>query len=204
MNDLSLFGGEITASSVVAQAHAEARAGAAKGDISGSTVTDLVALGAPVTGNAAQLADWGSLTTVAGGASGTACDRLPRQRRRRSRSGSRPITAASWRERRSSSATRKSPPKRAPPEPVVPGPKPSQVKAGGTKSSSRAPEPAPGFPPVRQPPDVTPKLTAGGYVFPVYGPSSFTDTFGSLAETSRAAGTTATTSSPRSARPCSL
>jgi murein DD-endopeptidase MepM/ murein hydrolase activator NlpD len=25
---------------------------------------------------------------------------------------------------------------------------------------------------------VTPKLTAGGYVFPVYGPSSFTDTFG--------------------------
>jgi murein DD-endopeptidase MepM/ murein hydrolase activator NlpD len=31
---------------------------------------------------------------------------------------------------------------------------------------------------VRQPPQITPKLTAGGYVFPVYGPSSFTDTFG--------------------------
>jgi murein DD-endopeptidase MepM/ murein hydrolase activator NlpD len=31
---------------------------------------------------------------------------------------------------------------------------------------------------VRPPPDVTPRLTAGGYVFPVYGPSSFGDTFG--------------------------
>jgi murein DD-endopeptidase MepM/ murein hydrolase activator NlpD len=31
---------------------------------------------------------------------------------------------------------------------------------------------------VRPPPDVTPRLTAGGYVFPVYGTSSFGDTFG--------------------------
>jgi len=31
---------------------------------------------------------------------------------------------------------------------------------------------------VRPPPDVTPRLTAGGYVFPVYGPCSFGDTFG--------------------------
>jgi len=36
-----------------------------------------------------------------------------------------------------------------------------------------------GAPPVRRPPSgLTPRLTAGGYVFPVYGPSSFTDTFG--------------------------
>ena len=51
-----------------------------------------------------------------------------------------------------------------------------QVKAKGKQS--KAPEPAPGLPPVLQPPRVTPKLTAGGYVFPVYGPSSFIDTFG--------------------------
>jgi murein DD-endopeptidase MepM/ murein hydrolase activator NlpD len=31
---------------------------------------------------------------------------------------------------------------------------------------------------VRPPPDVQPRLTAGGYVFPVYGPCSFGDTFG--------------------------
>ena len=30
----------------------------------------------------------------------------------------------------------------------------------------------------RPPPDVTPRLTAGGYVFPVAGSSSFVDTFG--------------------------
>ena len=150
VSNLNIFGGEITATSVVAQAHAEARAGAAKGDISGSAVTGLVALGAPVTGNALQLGDWGSLTTVAGGASGT-----PATGYRGS------VTAQA-----------------APPEPTVTVPK--APKASGTKSSSRAPEPSPGFPPVRQPPAVTPKLTAGGYVFPVYGPSSFTDTFGAM------------------------
>jgi hypothetical protein len=33
---------------------------------------------------------------------------------------------------------------------------------------------------LKKPPDVTPKLTAGGYVFPVYGNSSFIDTFGAF------------------------
>ena len=33
---------------------------------------------------------------------------------------------------------------------------------------------------MRQPPEITPKLTAGGYVFPVYGPVAFTDTFGAF------------------------
>src|SRR5436309_3106494 len=70
INNLSVFGGEITAANIVAQAHSEARAGAANGDISGSAVTDLVALGQPVaSGASVSLADWGSLTTVAGGAS---------------------------------------------------------------------------------------------------------------------------------------
>jgi hypothetical protein len=43
-----------------------------------------------------------------------------------------------------------------------------------------APEPnANGIPPViNQIPKVTPALTAGGYVFPVYGPVSYGDTFG--------------------------
>ena len=175
VSDLSLFGGEVTASSVVAQAHAEARLGAAKGDISGSTVTNLVALGQPVTGNALQLGDWGSLTTVAGGATGT-----PETGYRGS------VTALEVR----LTADHGGLPagttilvgyaevaaQAAPPEPPVQTPQPSKVKK--TKASSNAPEPAPGFPPVRQPPEVTPKLTAGGYVFPVYGPSSFVDTFG--------------------------
>jgi murein DD-endopeptidase MepM/ murein hydrolase activator NlpD len=43
-------------------------------------------------------------------------------------------------------------------------PKPKRPKASG--------------PLVLTPPTVTPKLTAGGYVFPVYGPSAYRDTFG--------------------------
>ena len=61
----------------------------------------------------------------------------------------------------------------APPPPTVKPKKEPKAKTAGKV----APEPTLGIP-VRQPPQVTPKLTAGGYVFPVYGPSSFVDTFG--------------------------
>jgi murein DD-endopeptidase MepM/ murein hydrolase activator NlpD len=177
VDNLSLFGGEITATSVIAQAHAEARAGAARGDISGSEVKDLVALGQSVTGNSLQLADWGSLTTIAGGASGS-----PATGYRGS------VTAL---EVRLTAAHGGLPAgttvlvgyaevaaEAAPSEPPVQVPKPPKSKSGA--KAGPAPEPTPGFPPIRQPPDVTPKLTAGGYVFPVYGPSSFVDTFGAL------------------------
>ncbi len=177
VNNLTLFGGEIKATSVIAQAHAEARAGAAKGDISGSAVTDLVALGQPVTGNSVQLADWGSLTTVAGGASGS-----PATGYRGS------VTALEVRLTAEHSGLPAGTTilvgyaevavQAAPPEPPVQLPHPPKGRLGS--KSGKAPEPSPGLPPVRQPPEVTPKLTAGGYVFPVYGPSSFVDTFGAL------------------------
>jgi murein DD-endopeptidase MepM/ murein hydrolase activator NlpD len=175
VSDLSLFGGEVTAKSVVGQAHAEAQLGAAKGDINGSTVTDLVALGQPVTGNALQLGDWGSLTTVAGGASGSPANGYRGnvtafEVRLTADHGGLPAGTTILVGYAEVAA------QAAPPEPPVQVPKPP--KAGKTKGSSLAPEPSPGFPPVRQPPEVTPQLTAGGYVFPVYGPSSFVDTFG--------------------------
>jgi murein DD-endopeptidase MepM/ murein hydrolase activator NlpD len=176
VNNLNIFAGEITATSVVAQAHAEARAGAAKGDIAGSAVTGLVALGQPVTGNAVQLADWGSLTTVSGGASGTPATGYrgsvtSLEIRLTADHGGLPAGTTILVGYAEVAA------QAAPAGPPVGVPRPPKVKPG-PKTSSRAPEPAPGFPPVRQPPDITPKLTAGGYVFPVYGPSSFTDTFG--------------------------
>jgi murein DD-endopeptidase MepM/ murein hydrolase activator NlpD len=176
VNDLSLFGGEITAKSVVAQAHAEARAGAAKGDISGSAVTDLVALGQPVTGNSAQVADWGSVTTVAGGASGSPATGYrgsvtALEIRLSAEHGGLPAGTTVLVGYAEVAA------QAAPPEPTVQVPRPPKVKSG---PNAKAPEPAPGFPPILQPPDITPKLTAGGYVFPVYGPSSFVDTFGAL------------------------
>jgi murein DD-endopeptidase MepM/ murein hydrolase activator NlpD len=176
VNNLSLFGGEITATSIVAQAHAEARAGAAKGDISGSAVTDLVALGQPVAGNSVQLADWGSLTTIAGGASGSPATGYrgsvtALEIRLTAEHGGLPAGTTILVGYAEVAA------QAAPPEPAVELPKLPKAKSS---KSGKAPEPAPGFPPVRQPPDITPKLTAGGYVFPVYGPSSFIDTFGAL------------------------
>jgi murein DD-endopeptidase MepM/ murein hydrolase activator NlpD len=173
VNNLNVFNGEITATSIVAQAHATARAGAAKGDTAGSGVNGLIALGQPVSGGTVALADWGSLTALAGGGSGSAAtgyrgsitaleirltadhDGLP--------AGS--TILVGYAEVAAQAVA-------APPLPA----QPKKVKGPkGPKAS--APEPGTGFP-VHQPPQVTPKLTAGGYVFPVYGPSSFTDTFG--------------------------
>jgi murein DD-endopeptidase MepM/ murein hydrolase activator NlpD len=57
--------------------------------------------------------------------------------------------------------------------PPVTTPEPPQAKSTSTRG--------PGLsltPPRREPSKVHPPLTAGGYVFPVYGPSSFIDTFG--------------------------
>ena len=175
VSNLSVFGGEIAATSVVAQAHAEASAGAAKGDISGSAVTELVALGQPVTGTSAQLADWGSLTTVAGGASGSPATGYrgsvtALEIRLTAEHGGLPAGTTILVGYAEVAA------QASPPEPPVQVPKPPKDESGRKPGS--APEPTPGFPPVRQPPDITPKLTAGGYVFPVYGPSSFVDTFG--------------------------
>jgi murein DD-endopeptidase MepM/ murein hydrolase activator NlpD len=54
---------------------------------------------------------------------------------------------------------------------VAPATKPKAKKAKKPRKTRLLPVHAP-------PPDVTPKLTAGGYVFPVYGPSGYGDTFG--------------------------
>jgi len=175
IDDLSLFGGEITAKSVVAQAHATAYAGAARGDMAGSGVTELMAFGQPVMDNTLQLADWGSLTTVAGAASSSPATGYrgsvtALEIRLTADHGGLPAGTTILVGYAEVAA------QAAPPGPPVQAPGASKGKAG---SSTKAPEPTPGFPPVQQPPpNVTPKLTAGGYVFPVYGPSSFTDTFG--------------------------
>jgi murein DD-endopeptidase MepM/ murein hydrolase activator NlpD len=176
VSNLNVFGGEITVTSVVAQAHAEARAGAAKGDISGSAVTGLVALGQPVESpGTVPLADWGSLTTVAGGASGSPAtgyrgNVTALEIRLTADHGGLPAGTTILVGYAEVAAQAEPPVSTQLPRP----------KSGKRGPKAKAPEPLPGFSPIRQPPEVTPRLTAGGYVFPVYGPSSFTDTFGAL------------------------
>ena len=174
VNNLNVFNGEITATSIVAQAHATARAGAANGDTSGSGVTGLVALGQSVSGGTVALADWGSLTALAAGGSGSAATGYrgsitALEIRLTADHGGLPAGTTiivGYAEVAAQAA--------APPPPVQKPRKPKVKLAPKTA----APEPAAGGFPVRQPPLVTPKLTAGGYVFPVYGPSSFVNTFG--------------------------
>ncbi|HZE29294.1 MAG TPA: M23 family metallopeptidase, partial [Gaiellaceae bacterium] len=71
-----------------------------------------------------------------------------------------------------------------PPKPIAPGPVAKQPEHGKQKQTPAAPEPSSKrtSPPLitQGPNGLQPPLTAGGYVFPVYGPSSFGDTFGAF------------------------
>ena len=177
VTSLSIFNGEITASSVSAHAQATAKPGSATGDANGSSVANLVALGQAVApGGSATLADWGSLSTIEASSSGssatgyhgtvTALDiHLTADH------GGLPAGTSILVGYADVAA------QAAPPPPT---PKPvAKPKQPAQKKTPAAPELGP-IPTVRRPPSVTPPLkTPGGYVFPVYGPSSFTDTFGS-------------------------
>jgi murein DD-endopeptidase MepM/ murein hydrolase activator NlpD len=177
VTSLSLFNGEVTATSVSAHAEATAKPGSSTGDANGSSVNGLVALGQAVaSGGSATLADWGTLRTIEASSTGsattgyhgvvTALDIHLTADHAGLPTGTTVLVGYA------EVAAQAAPP--PPQKPVVtPTPKPGPKSAGGT-----APEPGP-IPTIRRPPNITPPLkTPGGYVFPVYGPSSFTDTFG--------------------------
>src|SRR5919197_1200084 len=188
VTDLSLFSGEVTASDVVAHAKASARPGAATGDLSGVGVSGLTVAGLPAGAGRVPLGDWGyadvnvqSSTPAATSFSGsvTALDiHLTADH------GGLP--AGSEIQVGHAEASVQAPPKAPPPKPA---PKPKHVQGAAKSHARKAPEPAkptPGIPPEqlprRTPPNLHPKLapTPNGYVFPVYGPSSYSDTFGAF------------------------
>jgi hypothetical protein len=181
VSNVSLFGGEVTAADVVAHAHADALPASATGDINGSTVTNLVVLGQPVaSGASATLADWGTLHTIESGSSGstatgyrsfvTAVDiHLTADH------GGLPAGTSILIGYASVAA------QAAPPQPPATPPGPNPRKSGQSKGQKVGPAPNPvgGLPPTSAPLTITPALhTPGGNVFPVFGPSSFTDTYG--------------------------
>ncbi|HEV3403152.1 MAG TPA: M23 family metallopeptidase [Gaiellaceae bacterium] len=187
---LSLFRGEVTADTVSGRARATATQTASSGDVAGSGFVNLSVLGQvvpqPTPNERIALADWGyailleqpqapaagpaplgyhgfiaaldvHLTADHGGLlSGTEIQ-----------VGYAEVNAQPAREPTPGAAT-------VPSGPGLPAPAPAR------QPGSRPPEPrARVIPPVvSQIPAVTPKLTAGGYVFPVYGPASYGDTFG--------------------------
>jgi murein DD-endopeptidase MepM/ murein hydrolase activator NlpD len=209
--DVSLFDGEITISSV----RAAVASAATVGDVSDSTITNLIVFGTSVSEPAPNLgiplADWGSLVALRvstsqsqgfvpawrgtvtalavhldrdhGGLPGGSTIRIGYA----DASARAPETTATTTE---TTTTTKRPSAQAPASQrtVRPSAKSRTKKqrpliATGVATSVR-PGDVPrqkqkgGLPVLTAIPDVTPKLTAGGYVFPVYGPSGYGDTFG--------------------------
>jgi murein DD-endopeptidase MepM/ murein hydrolase activator NlpD len=176
---LALFGGEITAQTVSARATATARDGTASGDLSGASITGLVIGGQPVEptpGLRAALGDWGYALVLARGEAPagdgyrgfvTALEIHLNLDHGGLPAGT--VIAIGYAE---AAATA--------PEVEDAAPPPAPPVAGGRKRPSSEEVPPGGKGPVvRRPlPTVEPKLTKGGYVFPVHGPASFVDTFG--------------------------
>jgi murein DD-endopeptidase MepM/ murein hydrolase activator NlpD len=184
---VSLFGGEIVVTAVTGKASGSSRGRSANGTLAGAAVTGLTVAGAAqqVTPNGhIALGDWGSATTLeqaqvrAGNAQSyrgyvTALDVFLTAEHAGLPAGSeiRVGYAEAWVQAGTP----------APAVPVAPGK--ATAKA---KKQPKPPEPKKGRPQTLSPSlrlipiGLQPKLTAGGYVFPVYGQASFSDTFGAF------------------------
>jgi murein DD-endopeptidase MepM/ murein hydrolase activator NlpD len=189
---VSLFGGEVTVERAVGRAVAGALAGDASGSTEGSTLVGLVVAGTPVDAPAGQivLGDWGTAdvlvegsATEGGGHRGFATALAVRLT---ADHAGLPAGTEILVGHVEASASAAAPPQPAPPRAVTP-PTAAQTPPLRTLPLPRAHPPAPPrgpsttVPPiVRRPlPSLVPKLTKKGYVFPVHGPVSFVDTFGS-------------------------
>jgi murein DD-endopeptidase MepM/ murein hydrolase activator NlpD len=193
---LTLFNGEVTAEAVAARASASG-AGA---NPNGAGLTNLVVLGqtiAPTANQRLPLADWGYAIALEQALESSVADGL--RTARASVTAFRVVLTADHGGLPAGSEILVGHTEAAAATPVVaavaPGtsttvrtskPRPARpagVPAKGKKKLPTAPEPdsEPGKPGsiFRMPPlDVSAPLSPEGYVFPVYGPSSFTDTFG--------------------------
>ena len=189
---VSLFNGEITAESIDMHSSVAAGSVSASGSIGGSVITGLTVLGQQITPAAnlvVPVADWGSLAILASNVeasqdpprSATASVTALRLKLLLDHGG---LSAGSTVEIGTASAT-------ATAAPVVVAPPPTATKpvvpqTAGTpvvpKGAPREPGGSPilGAPPelIRPAPAVSAQLSTGGYVFPVYGPASYGDTFG--------------------------
>ena len=182
-----LFAGEITADAVTARASAGTGPSGAGGNQNGSGVTNLVAEGQPVSGGHVDF-PWGTLTLGA-----TGVDRSAPQGAKGYRGfvteldvhltadhGGLPAgseiqigyaeAAAQTAPPAPSTRTTTTPTTAVPPETVTT----PDVTSGDSPRDRSGQSKTKGTGPLR----VHPKLTAGHYVFPVYGPSSYVDTFG--------------------------
>ena len=189
---ISLLNGEITADSVAGRA----KASATGADVAGSQVTNLVLLGQPVGATANgrfPLADWGYVVTMEQAAESAVADGVRPARASITAlhvvltadhgglaAGSEILVGHAEASASTPTAAPVAPGATTPAPPKPKPGRPAGVPPKRAKPLPKPPEPELGRPgPVFRPPptDVSAPLSPEGYVFPVYGPSSFTDTF---------------------------
>jgi murein DD-endopeptidase MepM/ murein hydrolase activator NlpD len=205
VDTLSLFGGEITALQVSVRAASSAGPEGSAGNARTSALQDLVVLGQPVTpapNLQIPLADWGTAVVLE-----QALDQTAPQRKTSARTtvagldirltqahgglpaGSQVTVAYAEASAQAEAAPPPAPPpppspSTTPTQPNPPPPPPATPAPSSGKTPTHAPEPKPspfGSRPIQPvPKHGVIKLTAGPYVFPVFGPVSFTDTFGAF------------------------
>jgi murein DD-endopeptidase MepM/ murein hydrolase activator NlpD len=178
VTSLAVFKDEITATTVTGETHATAGPSSASGDTGVTAIAGLVVLGQPVTPTANQqipLGDWGyaialeqkgqRVDTPTPGHHDfvTALDIFLTADH-----GGLPAQSEIQIGYAEANAQASEPPPLpvAPSRPTTTGKQPKEPKSKGKK------------PVQSQPLDVRPQLGAGGYVFPVYGNSSYADTYG--------------------------
>src|SRR4051812_40234084 len=183
---LSIFNGEITADAVTARASAGTGPSGAGGNANGSGITNLVVNGAPVASGRVPLGDWGQLTLGAQGIDRSAPEGALGYRgfvtqldiHLTADHGGLPANSEiqiGYAEAAAQTAP--------PAAPAV-----TTTNSTTTEAPTTTDEPSTGDTPRDRPKHdastknapltVTPKLTAKRYVFPVYGPVSYIDTFG--------------------------
>jgi murein DD-endopeptidase MepM/ murein hydrolase activator NlpD len=190
VSTISIFGGDVTVATVSAKSRASANSKASSADSNGSAVTGLAIQGqavSPGSGTQFPIGDWGYVVTLQQGL--TSLDTKRSAGKRAYVTGLQVRLTADHYGLPAGTEVMvgyaEAGAKYAPAEKVAPKPKPTPSTRGqGQKKKHPKNPPSTGVGPekpnltIRPPPDVTPRLTAGGYVFPVYGPSSFGDTFG--------------------------
>ena len=201
LRSVSLFGGEITMDAVVARSWASSRTGEESFD--GTAITNLTVLGqavAPVPDLRVPLGDWGHLTLLQERSQSTEgrtvrgwvtvvdvrldADHAALPIGTRILVGYAEASASSPKPAPTVKAAVAGKEAVATPKPVVTQPVPPGSRRGlGIPADMPRPGTTGPSPLVQIAPKVTKRLTAAGYVFPVYGPSGFSNTFGAARAT---------------------
>jgi murein DD-endopeptidase MepM/ murein hydrolase activator NlpD len=184
VTQLSLFKGEVTADAVTARVSAGTGPSGAGGNANGTTVVNLRVEGQTVSGSTVTVGDWGQLTVGAttvdtnapAGAKGYKTAATELDLKLTADHGGLPAGT----EIQIGFATAAV--QTAPPTTVTTTTTPTTTETGADEGPSVGDSPSlrprAGAKTKPQPLTVQPKLTAGRYVFPVYGPTSYIDTFG--------------------------